>query len=534
MAYNTKPKITDNRRVTATSAIKTKPDGQLRFKSDLFLLAVAGMANEKTFYESAKARESRFAVLVRELAVKHPKWTARFLAWLRGDGNMRSASIVGAAHYVHARLAAGEYGGNRQVVESVIQRADEPGEMLAYWTSTFGRNVPISVKRGIADAVISLGTEFNYLKWDSEGHGYRWRDILNLTHPGDRKRSRQEIRGDWQHALFENVVKSSYVKNFPVHSSLEMLQARDWLMSIDVDERRRVIEGNPEVLSEAGMTWEALAGWLQGPMDARAWEAVIPNMGYMGLLRNLRNFDQAGVSDAVAARVAQKLADPAQVAKSRQFPMRFLSAYRAAESLRWAWPLEQALDLSLNNIPELDGSTLIMIDTSYSMNDPLSEKSELKRWDAAVLFGNALARRCAHANVVSFSAETYHDGIHYPLSKEFHLKAGESLLKTVARWDADGFNIGANTNTAGALRKHYGVHSRVVILTDDQYNEGGDPSEAIPSTIPLYTWNLAGYGYRAGHAKQGTALRHTFAGLSDAGLRMIPLLEAGRSGGWPF
>ena len=40
--------------------------------------------------------------------------------------------------------------------------------------------------------------------------------------------------------------------------------------------------------------------------------------------------------DEVAERVAQRLADPAQVARSRLFPMRFLAAYKAAPSLRWS------------------------------------------------------------------------------------------------------------------------------------------------------------------------------------------------------
>ena len=31
-------------------------------------------------------------------------------------------------------------------------------------------------------------------------------------------------------------------------------------------------------------------------MDAEAWEAVIPSMGVMALVRNLRNFDQAGIA----------------------------------------------------------------------------------------------------------------------------------------------------------------------------------------------------------------------------------------------
>lgn len=49
------------------------------------------------------------------------------------------------------------------------------------------------------------------------------------------------------------------------------------------------------------------------------------------------------------------LADPERVAKSRQFPFRFLAAYNAAPSLRWSWAPEKALNASLSNVPSLPG-----------------------------------------------------------------------------------------------------------------------------------------------------------------------------------
>src|SRR3712207_7767035 len=52
--------------------------------------------------------------------------------------------------------------------------------------------------------------------------------------------------------------------------------------------------------------------------------ALAPTMGYMALLRNLRNFDEAGMPDEVAAVVAARLGDPDEVARSRQLPYRFL------------------------------------------------------------------------------------------------------------------------------------------------------------------------------------------------------------------
>ncbi|EFF90378.1 conserved hypothetical protein, partial [Streptomyces sp. e14] len=145
-------------------------------RSELFLLAVSNMVSQQTFYESAGDRDDRFARLVRELAVADPSWTAGLLGWLRGEGNMRTASLVGAAEYVRARLTAGATDGptGRQVVASVLQRPDEPGELLAYWTAAYGRNVPKPVKRGVADAVRRLYHPKSLLKYDTASKGYRF------------------------------------------------------------------------------------------------------------------------------------------------------------------------------------------------------------------------------------------------------------------------------------------------------------------------------------------------------------------------
>jgi len=493
-------------------------------KSELFLLAVANFVGEDTFYEDAQGRDTRFADLVQRATQSDPAWTARLLRWLRTDANMRTASIVAAAEYVHTRLDRmvpnPDAPTPRSVVSSVIQRADEPGEMLAYWLSKYGRTIPSALKRGIGDAVLRLGTEFNYLKWDGEGRGVRFADVLNLTHPGDRKSSAQRIRGGWQHDLFGYAVKAPHQDGLEIPESLATLTRRKALMAMPVDERRHVLE-SPDVLREAGMTWESLAGWLQGPMDRQAWEAIIPSMGYMALLRNLRNFDQAGVSDEVAAQVAARLADPEQVAKSRQLPMRFLSAYRAAPSLRWSYPLEQALGHSLANIPRLGGRTLILVDTSGSMHAPFSKDGTLMRWDSAVVFGLALASRCAAVDVVSFSSH----------SVPFPVQSGESVLRGIERWRSEGYFLGGGTATEAALRQHFARHDRVVILTDEQaMSSGASVGACLPTNTPLYSWNLA--GHQKGHSASGSGNRHTFGGLTDQAFKMIPLLEAGRNGDW--
>ncbi|WP_329177887.1 TROVE domain-containing protein [Streptomyces sp. NBC_01477] len=536
---------TGERTPTAEGAAGYRRDA----KSELFLLAVANFVGTDTFYEKGGDRDDRYTQLVRHLALDDPEWVARMLAWLRGDGNMRTAAIVGAVEYVKARLddarsyerSRKEQGAdvpatalsgdglpasvtaNRRVIASVLKRADEPGELLAYWTSRYGRRIPKPVKRGIEDALGDLYTERGLLKFDTASKGFRFGDVIELVHPAP--------KAAWQGDLFRHAIDRRHNRDNPVPDSLRLLDARARITRWPVEERREAVRrpDAADLLKDAGMTWEALAGWLQGPMDRAAWEAVIPSMGYMALLRNLRNFDEAGVSDEVAATVAAKLADPGEVARSRQLPMRFYSAFNAAPSLRWGHALEQALTASLGNVPVLGGRTLVMVDTSGSMNGAFSRDGSLMRWDAAALFGLALGRRAASADVVSFSsARLYARDAPGAKTRAFPLTRGGSLLGDVQKWKDGGWFLGGGTDTAAALRKEFAGHDRVVVVTDEQ--TGADPREvtaAIPATVPMYTWNLA--GYEAGHAPSGELDRHAFGGLTDAAFRMIPLLESART-----
>jgi hypothetical protein len=104
-------------------------------RSELFLRATASFAGEDSFYEDAAVRDERTRELVSGLATDADgfAWLAGFLPWLRDGGDVRSAPVMLAAEAVKARLAAGLDGGNRQLIGSVLRRADEPGEMLAYW-----------------------------------------------------------------------------------------------------------------------------------------------------------------------------------------------------------------------------------------------------------------------------------------------------------------------------------------------------------------------------------------------------------------
>ncbi|MER5728491.1 TROVE domain-containing protein [Streptomyces sp. NPDC002138] len=513
-------------RSTAPAVTARGGQGRLRdARSELFLLAVAHFVTQQTHHEDAADRDDRYTALVRRLAVEDPRWTAGLLGWLRGDAQMRTAALVGAAEYVKARLDAPDAAAcavqgpsNRQVIDSVLRRPDEPGELLAYWTAVHGRAVPKPVKRGIADAVRRLYSASSLLKYDaaSARRGYRFGDVLNLVHASP------DPAKAWQGELFRYALDRRHHPEAAVPpEGARTLTAHRALMELPVAERRAVVTGpgGAERLAAAAMTWEALAGWLQGPLDAAAWEAVIPSMGPMALLRNLRNFDEAGVSDEVAATVAERISDPEAVARSRQFPFRYLAAYQHAPSLRWAYPLERALGHSLASVPALPGRTLVLVDRSGSMWTSLSDRSKLNRADAAAVFGSALALRAADADLVQFGTGS----AAVPYAK------GESVLKLLDRFGDLG-----GTNTTEAVRTHYAGHDRVLIVTDEQaaHHHAGDPTAQVPPQVPVYTWNLA--GHRVGHGPSGTAGRHVFGGLTDAAFRMVSLLEDGRDARWPW
>jgi hypothetical protein len=482
-------------------------------RSELFLLAVGNFVGEDSFYEKADDRDARYRKLIHKMAVKDGEWTAALLAWLRGpEGNMRSASLVGAAEYVKARLDTGIAGGNRHVVASVLQRADEPGEMMAYWTSRYGRNVPKPVKRGVADAVQRLYNERSLLKYDSASNGYRFGTVVDLTMPtpndarqSDLFRYAMDRRHNWAE----------------IPESLQMVDANaDFKKLTWATIDQMATDGElADALAEAGMTWEQLGSF--GAWTAKRWEAIIPSLGIMAALRNLRNFDETGVSDKVATQVAARFMDADEIARSRQFPFRFLSAYEQAPSLRWGHALDIALGHSLRNIPELPGRSLILIDTSGSMQRAFSAKSTMSAVKAAAVFGVALGvRNGATADIVGFaSGEFRHE-----------VRKGASAIAEIARFINRVGDVGHGTDIAGAVARSYKGHDRVFIISDMQ-TQTGNITAPIPTHVPVYGFNLGGYKPAAMNLGPN---RHEFGSLTDSTFKLVPQLEAGRNGDWPW
>lgn len=536
------PKITQP--VTTIESTRTYEGGtawKRDPRSELVLLAVVNMVGQSTFYESADDRDNRFVGLCRAAALADPAWFLNFVRWLRGDANMRSASLVAAAEGVKARLDAGvsepfletvtehpdrverRLTGSRTFINAALQRADEPGEFVGYWQAKYGTNLPMPVKRGLADAAARLYNERSLLKYDTETYAIRFADVIELSH----------VKGTapWQHDLFQYAMHRRPRLASPkghkdqVPESLTVVKEFRRLVS---DKSAAAIATDwldPEVLRGAGMTWEdvlPVAG-----NKAKTWEALIPNMGIMALIRNLRNFDEAGVSDEAAQLVISRLQDPEQIRKSRQFPYRFLSAYRAAPSLRWAHALERAMDASLANVPRFKGKSLVLVDTSGSMLSPVSDKSKVRHVDVGALVGVTLAARSVgDVDLVQFATT----------SRIQRLPRAGSVLRGIEQIVSQVGQIGYGTNTVQAIQNYYNGHDRVIVVTDGQafmaWGGGGSVSGSVPADVPLFGIDTTGYSRSSIDTSKPN--RYEIGGFSDKLFTMISLLDGKKSAKWPW
>lgn len=510
--------------ITTTGVTAKNHKGGLGFerdaKSELFLSAVSDFVQD-SYYESSEARQARTRSLVSEVAISDPEWMGKFVPWLRNEANLRSISLVIAMEGAASMVANGIPGG-RALVASALTRADEPGEALAYWMGKKGRKIPSAIKRGIADAAVNTYNEFSFGKYDSDSKGFTFSDVIRLTHP--------KPKSDNQADLFKYAISYRFDSATAVPDSLGMIKNRKDVLAMNKDALRKLLKSSEgaSVLKGAGLTWESVAGSVG--LDAGIWEALIPNMGYMALMRNISNFTKTGVSASVMKSLASRLSDPDQVAKSRQLPFRFLSAYNANKyDTLFSYSLELALAESLVNVPALKGKTLILVDRSGSMFNVAGKSTGLNFADSAAIFGTALAVRAEDAKLVQYGAAHRGYGNRYHADyEEVPFRKGDSVLKSVEK-----FRDMGGTNTAKAVKENFNSSfDRVILITDEQsWGAAKHPGEDVPANIPMYVWNLAGYKY--GNVAN-TPNRYTFGGLSDIAFKLIPLLESGRDATWPW
>lgn len=315
---NVAPKVTATTHEGAPAFGHLKPIEQLR-RSVLSCLLW-----ESEFYEDGKSIADRITETA--LLVK-PKDLAALAIEARKVFNLRHVPLLllDALSKTGPELMA-------DTTARVISRADEMGELLSVYWRNGRKSAPRQMRKGLAQAFTKFD-EYQLAKYDRDG-AIKLRDVLRIARP--------KPANDEQSALWKRVKDRS-------------LKTPD--------------------------TWEvALSG---GADKKEAFERLLRegNLGYLALLRNLRNMAAAGVDtelvrNAIVAR---------QGGAQRVFPFRYVAAARAAPQFEPY--LDQALCEAISEMSAPEGKTVIMVDVSRSMADRLSEKSDMTRMDAAAALG---------------------------------------------------------------------------------------------------------------------------------------------------
>ncbi|GAA0401338.1 TROVE domain-containing protein [Microbispora corallina] len=462
-----------------TTSVLTRVEAD---RKELFLLVVRALADA-----GDPTLVRRLADVAVRLASADEEWTTRLADWMSRHPALARLRLALVAELAHARIQA-RATRTRSFVDRALRRADEPGELLAYWLGRYGRSLPQPLKRGVADAVVRLYDEPAVATYDGPGASLRFADVLALTHPVPRDGT--------QSALFALTIARRRGLTHDIPPYLTLLRARRELYRIAADRRAPLLDRPDGALrlASAAMTWSSVRRWLLGTMTGAAWAAVLPTMSYRERLAHLADLDRAGVSAEVAAWVAADLADPASVARAGATPLDVVAAVRAVPDSRWSAPLGRALEWSLGNVPALPGRTLVLVDRSDLMAGPCPAARSLTRADAAAVFGAALALRAVAADLVSVGAG----------SPRVPATPGDGPLDVVARFGRPG----GSTGLEHALRRHLDGHDRVVILTH-------------PSRAGEVAGTVAGR-------------QHVVTAITGGAFTAIPYVEAAGDASWPF
>ena len=374
--------------------------------------------------------------------------------WLRNDMNMR---MTPQALLVIASRMDATKGFVRAYAPTIVLRPDEVKTCILIHRYFFGMKVVNNpLGNGLSDRMAQFG-EKALLKYDGPGWP-TWKDVLNiLPRRGAGKPVSKEIA-------------AYFISNKIVdENATPVIAARKELASLTTLSTRA-----KDLARKSQVNWEVLLSQF-GQTDAgkkEVWEYLIDEnlLGYMALMRNLRNILQAGVSVDAISKVSMKIADRDEVLRSKQLPFRFLSAYRSlvdgarirdeADMSELLAALELASNVAAENI-HLPGTTAIFVDASGSMsNVRVSSKSTVTCAEAASMMAGIVAKACDRAYVFGFACDI----------KEVRFSKTDTVIGVAKKIPTDGVN-GHNTNAYKIpleLAKLGLKPDRVIILSDLQ------------------------------------------------------------------
>lgn len=356
---NTRSKNTSTLIETHPGAVarQTKPLDELR-------RAVLGcLLWENQFYESGLDIVERIKTLAEQVK---PIDLADLAIEARNDFNLRHVPLLLLT--LLAKKGAGIPHLVQDTVVGVVRRPDEMGELLALYWKDGKKPLPAQFKKGLARAFNNFDA-YQLAKYDRD-HAIKLRDVAFLTHPNPQNIEFAE--------LFARLMNKSFFPSnspFVQHTTFSKLEPPDtWEVNLSAGSNKK--ETFTRLLQER-------------------------RLGYLALLRNLRNMEEAGVDRNLIRDVLLERKGAHKV-----FPFRFIAAAKACPKFEDI--IDEAFIAHLRSMPKLKGKTLGIIDVSGSMRQGMmSAKSDMNRMQAASALGAILREVCEYPVIYATAGEDW-------------------------------------------------------------------------------------------------------------------------------
>lgn len=398
---------------------------------------LACMLWEDIAYEGGETVAARIARLVPQVK---PLDVAELALAARSEQNLRHVPLLlareMARHETHKPFVAA-------TLNSVIQRPDELTEFLSIYWKDGKQMLSNQAKKGLGLAFQKFD-EYQLAKYNKD-QSIKLRDVLFLSHAKPVDKAQGKL---WKKLIggYCAVCWQRQDKHKAKHAFVEAKLA------------------TPD-------TWEVSLSATEGENKKEAWERLLatPNkMGAMALIRNLANFERAGVERSFV-REALKNCNPEKV-----LPFRFITAVKHAPS--YQADLENLMLRAIEGKKILKGRTIVLIDVSGSMGARLSGKSEMSRMECGASLSILLRELCED---VAFYATGGNDStvVHktelVPSHRGFALR--DAILQSAGRLGGGGIFLNQCMDYTFKAEKKA---DRVIVITDEQDTGKVDPNTA--------------------------------------------------------
>lgn len=361
---------------------------------------------EQTFYASDTELAGEAVGLFRHFAATDPHFLAQAIIYARNEGFMRIAPLTALVV-----LSAAESTDAKELFRRAFPKAvHTPGDLqdvIALCRNSALRGMGKAVSRA-ANRWLAGMSQYHAIKYGSESQGLSLRDIYRMTRPKLSGEANTIARYLVKDEVAPGLAQIAGYEEFKRGASAFRANRSSWSAEETADAEQRLLA----LIAEHRLPWEVVAG--QVVPSAAVWTAMVRQMPYMALLRNVNNAVKYGVTDSpeMLAYITETLADARRVESSKQLPFRFYSALQALKAegdvgLALRTALETALEHSFVNLPDLGNSVLVANDISASMSSKPSARSDMTMAEIAGVFAAAVFKKAEQGQIVSFDTEAH-------------------------------------------------------------------------------------------------------------------------------